>query len=612
VARRTCRFVGAVAAAAVVACGGADGSSRSELALWAEGAGPVGPGGVVLTARLTARGGDRAPASVQLVAGDVVVASLAQRSSVDDSADYSGTYAPASGLLGPLPLFARAALPRGTVDSPPVTLEVDTAAPSISALTVACVVERPDGACRRDEALHVSLRVSADTGAAAATLDLDGHERAVELAGTGELRTATIPLSGFPFGHFEADVGVHATATDALGNRTAALRGTARVTRRLWDYATGGTSVTSPASDFERSLVFGVAGGAGGQLRWIRGGCDPTAVPQPDPPCVRAVDVGGDVVVPQMAAGTVVWVAQQRGRLMAVVNGGVANVSGNGCALNGPAVGPPALSQRKPQTAIVATSAAYAVDFGELCNGTASPSGEFVATPVVSQASHSYIVSRAPTGAATLHAFGFSGTAGLLVTRWAIGVPVGAGVAAPPILDRRARILVSSGDGKLYRVTDRGTSGSAQILAANVGGAASASPVILPDDSIVVAVGPRLHRISDAGTAMWPAPRDVGAEITGLAAVVPDASGVALYATTADGRLLALRGDGTDAWSTPAQLSDAALSAPGFTFANYWPQLVVGGADGHLRAVVVDTWFDQTFPWPKAFHDERNTSLSSF
>ena len=34
----------------------------------------------------------------------------------------------------------------------------------------------------------------------------------------------------------------------------------------------------------------------------------------------------------------------------------------------------------------------------------------------------------------------------------------------------------------------------------------------------------------------------------------------------------------------------------------------VAGADGKLYAVVVDGQLDTTAPWPKAFHDPRNTS----
>ena len=34
----------------------------------------------------------------------------------------------------------------------------------------------------------------------------------------------------------------------------------------------------------------------------------------------------------------------------------------------------------------------------------------------------------------------------------------------------------------------------------------------------------------------------------------------------------------------------------------------MAGADGKLYAVVVDGQLDVTAPWPKAFHDPRNTS----
>ncbi len=83
---------------------------------------------------------------------------------------------------------------------------------------------------------------------------------------------------------------------------------------------------------------------------------------------------------------------------------------------------------------------------------------------------------------------------------------------------------------------------------------------------------------------------------------------------TAKGALHALRSDGTIAWSGQLSSGTAALQ-PGNIYTP--PTEPTGaelstayfaGSDGFLHAVIVDGKLDASAPWPKAFHDPRNTN----
>ena len=208
----------------------------------------------------------------------------------------------------------------------------------------------------------------------------------------------------------------------------------------------------------------------------------------------------------------------------------------------------------------------------------------------------------------------FDSTGLALVETWPSTGPVSVGTTAStsPIIDRLNRVLVLSGDGKLYRVTDNGTSGTASVLASGLPAGATISPIILRDDSIVVAVGSQLLRLASSGEILWTAA--MTGNVTGILAPAPDRSGVALYVTTDDGKLQALKLDGSSAWGGPVQLATGALVAPNIgleLLGDGTHLLYVGGADGKLRAVIVDSEVDDAAPWPKAFHDVHNSSRAN-
>ncbi|HEX9307498.1 MAG TPA: hypothetical protein VF894_08405 [Anaeromyxobacter sp.] len=121
-----------------------------------------------------------------------------------------------------------------------------------------------------------------------------------------------------------------------------------------------------------------------------------------------------------------------------------------------------------------------------------------------------------------------------------------------------------------------------------------------------------LSRWTAAGMsfAPWQTPDLGGAPRTPLvlAAVAP------FVVSTAKGDVHALHADGTIAWSGKLSAGTAALqpgniyTPPGQPADSVLSTAYFAGADGVLHAVIVDGALDGAAPWPKAFHDPRNTN----
>jgi hypothetical protein len=576
----------------------------------------IGPAGTQLTAQLV-DALDGGPASIQLLAGDTVVGSLARSGANLRSPRYEGAYVPAPGIGGATSLVARAVTSGATVDSLPLVLDVDTSPPLVTGLVVACSVAHLDGQCRRNEALGVTVHVAdGQAVTAVATLSLDGHELKVPLEGTGEVRTGTLALNAYPFSMYEGSATVRIEATDALGNVSRSTQSAAAVTRLRWEYATGGTGFTQSAIDIFWNVAFGVHGIGGpttGQLRILRAGCDPSVAPQPTPACVRTVDLGAGVALahaPMVGFGYArIWFPTTDGKLLArSVDGAPAN--GAGCTIA--VTGTVAMSPRNADVVVANSNTMYAAD-GANCDQTPFPGTKFLGSSVTDATSSSYALSSGSSGTRLIRGLNFYDSGLALIETWSSPVGVGTTASTSPIIDRLKRVLVLSGDGTLYRVTDNGASGTASTLASGLPSGATLSPIILRDDSIVVAVGDQLFRLAGVdGAVLWSAA--VTGNVTGLLAPVPDRSGVALYVTTDAGKLQALRLDGSDAWGGPVQLGTGALVAPNIGLepsGEGTHLLYVGGADGKLRALIVDSEIDGAAPWPKAFHDAQNSSRAN-
>jgi hypothetical protein len=166
-------------------------------------------------------------------------------------------------------------------------------------------------------------------------------------------------------------------------------------------------------------------------------------------------------------------------------------------------------------------------------------------------------------------------------------------------------------------VTDATSSAVVEKLPAQLPAAATASPIVLNDDSIVVPGGTQLNRLGADGQLLWS--RDLGGAIAGVAEVrpvtynpptipplVPDRTGTQLLVTTADGKLHALKLDGSDAWAAPGQVSPAAVTFPGFAMFQGKQHLYLGGADGRLRCIIIDGPLEDRAAWPKPLRDQLN------
>jgi len=136
---------------------------------------------------------------------------------------------------------------------------------------------------------------------------------------------------------------------------------------------------------------------------------------------------------------------------------------------------------------------------------------------------------------------------------------------------------------------------------------ADASPIVLSNGDIVVGdASGKLHRFDSSGTAVWGQPVELGAAVHAPMALM--GGPIRFLVATDDGRLHALDDGGAVLWS--GALSGMALGAGnlhtpaggGLSTAYF------AGSDGKLYAVAVEGRLDTDAPWPKAWHDPRNTS----
>jgi hypothetical protein len=208
------------------------------------------------------------------------------------------------------------------------------------------------------------------------------------------------------------------------------------------------------------------------------------------------------------------------------------------------------------------------------------------------------------TAAATLQAFIFDGA---FTPKWSANV--GVNVSAPIAVDAAGNIWTGSQDAKLNKTVPADASGTVTTVA-TLPGSIVDSPVILSNGDVVVGdQSGLLHRFNSAGVSQWATEPNLGGAV--LAPMVMSSGSTVLIVPTKAGTIHALRGDGTQVWSasiaatelragnifTPPGQAGAILSTAYFT-----------GANGRLYAVIVDGQLDASAPWPKAFHDPRNTN----
>lgn len=141
--------------------------------------------------------------------------------------------------------------------------------------------------------------------------------------------------------------------------------------------------------------------------------------------------------------------------------------------------------------------------------------------------------------------------------------------------------------------------------------AACGSVVILSNGDVLAGdQGGALHRLTSGGSPVWASPSDLGAASEILSPIV--FTGSTFLVPTTAGTIHALRDDGTTAWSRTlapgAALREGNLHTPPGQTAHVTSTAYFGASNGRLFAVAVDGGLDGTAPWPKAFHDPRNTN----
>jgi hypothetical protein len=250
------------------------------------------------------------------------------------------------------------------------------------------------------------------------------------------------------------------------------------------------------------------------------------------------------------------------------------------------------------------------VAFGAFSNGriAASTSGSCAQTPArdpyaagaAVDTSGNIIGVTVNTGAATVRRFSWDGAA--FEELWGVGV--GGTAFATPSFDASGSIVTGGQDAGLDRTTVDGATSELATLAGSV----SESPIILSNGDVVVGdESGKLHRLASDGTPVWSPPVDLGAPVHAPMALT--GGPIRFLVATADGRVHALDDGGAILWSG-ALTAGQALGAgnlytpPGSAISTAY----FGGADGVLYAVAVEGSLDTTAPWPKAWHDPRNTS----
>jgi hypothetical protein len=183
----------------------------------------------------------------------------------------------------------------------------------------------------------------------------------------------------------------------------------------------------------------------------------------------------------------------------------------------------------------------------------------------------------------------------------------GLATGAPTIDSRNGAWTVAADPGVLSFTPFDGPPTPAVQLPASV---FSDSLVIAGSGDVVVGDGAnRLHRFDHAGSARWQSPPDLFGVAN--APLILRAVDEVLFVTTRGGRVATIRGDGSVMWSA-ALAGDLRApniyTPPGQPAGTVLSTAYVSSASGKLYAIIVDGELDTSAPWPKAFHDPRNTN----
>jgi hypothetical protein len=474
----------------------------------------------------------------------------------------------------------------------------DTVPPEVTSVSAAC-----EGPCRRDSTLRVTATVTDATGEvldASVTLDVGGDP--VPLVRSGDAWVADVDLRTQPFEHFQHAVVATVTARDGARNASAPVAAAGvEVTRLKWTYDAG-APITSPAVMDDGTVVVGRSA-TSEQLLAVR----------PDGTKAWSLTVGGTAFVTAAPAigDHAIWVGSEDFSLYAVELDGSGVLPGAGVLTGGAIRGSVAVLPATGKEWAFAASAAGFVGAASNVAGedvVEGPVVAFLAGPVIAASGRAYAATAG--SAATLRVYRLI-TAPALTLNEPWNAPVGVNVSAPLAIDGGGNIWTGTLDGKLSKTTPAEASGTVSPIA-SLPGSIIDSPVILANDDVVVGDQTGvLHRFSSTGTPLWPTEPNLGAAVHAPLALA--GSVTTLLVPTAGGKLFALRSDGSEVWSATLEAGNA-LRAPnvhtpaGQGAGTPLSVAYLANAAGKLFAVIVDGRLDDAAPWPKAFHDPRNTN----
>jgi hypothetical protein len=473
----------------------------------------------------------------------------------------------------------------------------DAVPPVVSAVTVTCDPVVVGSTCLRDGVLHVRATITDDKEVLGADVHLDVGGAPVPLARVaGNVWGADVQLARVPFGFFDHAVVATVTARDGARN-TASLEpaGATTVTRHLWQTPLG-AGLASPAVSSTGVLAVSANNGRVHLLSW-------------DGSYVGSVELAigtPQLVTAPTSIGDSFWVGADDGHVYELLSSGGIWGAISRASTGGPVRG--SVASTSTGTVIAAAydsggsgGVVFAVTQTTAKNGP--PVGLPIGVgPVVDATDGIYAVAVGSVRRYSLNG-GFPTDAWGGVT--SVDGTVSSPLACTSVLVATANTL-SAG---IVRSVD--ASGDPQHIATTAfssGGAA-----VLSDGSIVVPEQTRtLSRWTAAGAAYpgWQKPDLGGATNTPLVVT----SLTPLIVPTAKGALYALRADGTIAWSGQLSAGTASLqpgniyTRPGQTPGQELSTAYFAGSDGVLHAVIVDGALDASAPWPKAFHDPRNTN----
>jgi outer membrane protein assembly factor BamB len=463
----------------------------------------------------------------------------------------------------------------------------DTVAPTLQAVTVTCGTP-----CLRDGTLQVSATVTDDQELVSveASIPALSAARSVPMSLSSGKWVAAIPLAGWPFPAFEMPIAVRVTARDAAQNpaQLDAVGGNVPVVTRLkgrpYD---AGVPITSPAVLADGTVVFG------------RSATDEQVVAVRNGEKVWGAKVGSAFVTAAPSIGDSIWIGNQGGALYPVsFIGDVGAECATGEPINAPAAIAGSRAIAGSQAAIVAVAGPNSVRI------PTSVEASVIEAPVVDADGMLYLAAGNALNSFTIQPLGS------LRDNWTGKAPL----PTRPTLSGTVRAaLAIAGSGEIVTLASNGmvdvTTPAAVTGNLTTTSPGSTGPIILSDSSIIIgdATGV-LKRIADPAP-----PWTDSATLNGVPAIplVLEADEPTLLVPTSTGRLYAVRtSDGTIAWSVKLSGTGQALqpanvfTAPGASTSTAY----IGGADGKLYAVIVDGRLDTAAPWPKAFHDPRNTS----